>query len=38
MLILFINAHKHNEEGRVRFSNFYTHVKRVLKETVFFGN
>lgn len=38
MLILFINAHRKNEEGRLRFTNFYNNVKNVLKSTVFFGN
>lgn len=38
MLILFINAHKKNEEGNVRFKNFYDNVKAVLKSTIYYGN
>ena len=38
MLILFINAHKKNEEGRLRFTNFYANIQSIVKNTLSFGN
>jgi hypothetical protein len=38
MLVLFINAHKKNEEGTVRFKNFYDNTKAALKTTIYYGN
>ena len=38
MLILFVNAHRKNEEGKLRFNNFYKHIRAALQETVYYGN
>jgi hypothetical protein len=38
MLILFINAHKKNEEGSLRFKHFYNQINGILKSTIYFGN
>jgi len=38
MLLLFVNAHRRNEEGKLRFENFYKHIRAALQETVYYGN
>lgn len=38
MLILFINAHKKNEEGAMRFKLFYESMNSVMKNTIYYGN
>ena len=38
MLVLFINGHKKTPEGKLRFKNFYDHLQKILKSTIYYGN
>ena len=38
MIVLFVNAHKNSHEGKIRFNTYYTQVKQILKNTIYYGN
>jgi hypothetical protein len=37
MQVLYVNCHKKNEEGRLRFDNFRKSVRALLESTVYYG-
>jgi len=38
MIVLFVNAHRNSNEGKVRFNTYYTQLKKILKNTIYYGN
>lgn len=37
MIVLFLNLHKPDESGKMKFDRYYHAVTKVLKQTIYFG-
>ena len=38
MLVLFVDAHKQNQEGETRFQIYFDNIRNLLKKSVCYGN
>ena len=38
MIVLFINAHKNDEEGKTKFDRYYSYIKKILNQTIYYGS
>lgn len=37
MIVLFLNLHKSDEEGAIKFNRYYSIVTRILKQSIYYG-
>lgn len=37
MIVLFLNLHKPDQEGKLKFERYYTTITKILKQTIYYG-
>ena len=37
MIVLFLNLHKPDEQGKMRFERFYNSITKILKQSIYYG-
>jgi hypothetical protein len=38
MIVLFINLHKDDQEGKIKFEKYYKDITKVLKQSIYYGS